>query len=184
LGQLGFESFAETIMKTRKLRPDEINEILTPLVDFKMMEHRSFWAVKNNPRNLARDLKSSGKPMVLTYNGMVVALLCDSCVYQQTEERRRRLEALLVGVPSASTPFTPNVGRVRMQPSDQQNIQEIKRCIAQIERLEHDIMLHKSRLYDLEEQLQEISEKKLVKISGIGAISLVGPSKINKSLKT
>jgi hypothetical protein len=45
-------------------------------------------------------------------------------------------------------------------------------------------MLHKSWLYDLEEELQKISEKKMGKMSGIGAISLVGPSKINKSQKT
>ncbi len=166
-------------MKKRELQLSEIIELLTPLIDFKMMKKCSVSSLKDNPEDIAKKIETEGKPIALTHNGNIVALLCDPTVYKQTEQKRRRLEALLVGVSpeSTSAEFVPTVGHRPMLPSEHQIIQELKQCIARIGRLECLINSKKCELYNLEEELHEISEKKLKLIPKVGGVSLVGQPK-------
>ena len=107
--------------------------------------------------------------MALTHNGTIIALLCDPSVYKQIEERRQHLVALLEDAPSE---FIPTVGRRSMLPSERQNIRELKQCIARIEWLEDSINSKKCKLYDLEEELHKITEKKLKLIPKVKPILL------------
>ena len=156
-------------MKKHELLPNEIAELLTPLINFTMMKKYSVSLLKNNPEDFAKKIKTEGKPIALTYNVNVIALLCDPSVYKQTEERRRRLVALLEDAPSE---FIPTVGRRPMSPSEHQNIRELKQCIARIEKLEDSINSTKCGLYDLEEELHKITEKKLKLIPKVKPILL------------
>jgi hypothetical protein len=164
-------------MKTQKLRSNDVAEVLTPLIDFKMMKSCSVSSLKNNPENLAKQIKLIGKPMKLTHNGTMIALLCDPCAYQQLEQRRGKLEALLVSEPGE---FTPTIGRRAMSLSEHQNIREVKGCIAKIERLERSINSKKCELYSSQEELQEAVEdlKLLPAIKTVTLASQVKPANL------
>jgi hypothetical protein len=169
LGQVAVECFTEKTMKTQKLRSNDIVEILTPLIDSAMMKSCSISSLKNDPDSFTKQIKLIGKPMALTHNGTIIALLCDPSVYKQIEERRQHLVALLEDAPSE---FIPTVGRRSMLPSERQNIRELKQCIARIEWLEDSINSKKCKLYDLQEELQETVEKKLKQIHAIKIVTL------------
>jgi PHD/YefM family antitoxin component YafN of YafNO toxin-antitoxin module len=159
----------EAIMKKQEFQPNEVIELLTPLIDFTKMKSCSVSSLKNNPESIAEKIETGGKPIALTHSGKIIALLCNPSVYQKTEERRRHLVALLEDAPRE---FIPTVGRRSMLPSEHQNIQELKQCIARIERLEDSINSTKCSLYSLEEELHEITEKKLKLIPKIKPVLL------------
>lgn len=151
-----------TAMKQQKLQPDEIVELLTPLMDFSMLDQCSVSSLKNDPRSLTKKMKITGAPIRLTHNEMTIAIMCDPSAYIQVEERRRRLVALLENAPSE---FIPAVGR--RPPLAHPDVQELKRCIAKREGLDRQIYLQKCRLCDLEDELRENAEKERKLVSAI-----------------
>lgn len=161
-------------MKQQKFQPNEIDELLTSLIDFTMMESCSLSSLKNNPADIIKRMKMGLTPLVLIHNGKRIALLCDPSVYQQTEDKRRRLEALLVDVSSESTPgeFVPTVGRRQMPPSECKKNLELKRCNAEIEKLKRQINSQKFDLSNKEEELQKAADKKQKLMSAMGTFLL------------
>lgn len=168
-----------TIMKKHELQPSEIVELLTPLIDFKMMKKCSVSALKDNPEGFAKKIETEGKPIALTHNGKRIALLCDPTVYKQTERKRLRLEELLVGISLETTPaeFVPTVGRRPMLASEHQNLWKLKEYIYKIEKLQSQINLLKCNLYEKEEQLQETTEKERELMPAIKPVSLASREK-------
>jgi|ERR1017187_3290370 hypothetical protein len=160
-------------MKKQKLQPRDIVELLTPLIDFIMMKHCSLSSLKTHPEAFTKKLKMTNEPIKLTHNGITIAFMCARDVYMCVEKRRRRLVALLEDAPRK---FIPSVGP-RTHPFAQPNIQELKRCIEKIEGLHRQINSQKCRLYDLEEELQEVAEKQRKLMSAIGPVSLATQAK-------
>ena len=166
-------------MKQQKFQPNEIDELLTPLIDCTMMETCSLSSLKNNPAAVVKQMKMGLTPVRLIHNGKPIALLCDPSVYQQTEDKRRKLEALLVDVSSESTPgnFVPTVGRRLMLPSEGKKNLELKRCNAEIEKLKRQINSQKYDLSNMEEELRKAADKKQKLMSAMGTVSLASQVK-------
>ena len=115
-----------------------------------MMKKCSVSSLKDNPESFAKKIEMEGKPMGLTHNGKVIALLYDPSVYKQTEQKRRKLEALLVGVSFyfTSAEFVPTVGRRPMLPAEHQNFLKLKEYIYKNEKLQSQINSLKCNLYE------------------------------------
>jgi hypothetical protein len=155
----------KTVMKKRELRPSEIVELLTPLID--MMDQCSVSSLKSDPEGLTKKVKMSGAPIRLTHNGNVIAIMCDPSVFMQVEKRRRKLVALLEDAPRK---FVPTLGR--RAPFAHPSLQELKRCVEKKEGLEGQINSQKCCLYDLEEALQTTTEHERTLMAAIKPVRL------------
>lgn len=133
-------------------------DLLTPHIT-PHQEVCSVWEFKKDPEGILKKMNAMKWPLVLTFNGSPIGIICDPKTFSETEDKRKKLVALLDNSPDMAD-FKPHIGRRGPQPFAAPKVQELIRCIKKLEALNHHIQIRKSGLYDVEKELKEVENQK------------------------